>query len=631
MADEKVKTLYERDDMLTLADQKGDRVICQLIDGVGEDASFGNDKWARRYTVSLFGVTEEGTTIAIRAIEFCPYFYVRIHPSIDIGEEGAFARKFKRDVEQAMQNSGNGYLRNELKECRVVRKKDVYWFRNGQHQLYVKLTFTSKRCFRRVAELIAPQKWSKSKVPIKIMGTVKWKLYESNIDPLFRFYHHTDIHPAGWVCFAKKDVSDVPLMRRETVQQLEVQCNYRKVCPIEHHGVAPFLISCFDIECVGDDPYSFPDASRRSNAIIQIGVTTTRCGTDDPPLKWIICLGGAARDKNKGVAAVEGAEVVVVDNESDLICQWAEYIQELNPDIISGYNVFGFDYSYIWDRIELLQIKEDFGSMSRFAGRPARLQKKSLSSAAIGKAMFCYIAMEGRVICDVFEYMQQNYKYSTYKLDFVAEKNLGKKKEDMPYHEIFGHQQGATATPATRARIASYCVQDCYLCNQLIDKLRIITNIISMSNVTYTPMSQLFLRGQGVKVVSLFSKFAREEDWVIPVLPRNQPKVNYQGAIVLEANVGGYFDPVAVNDFSALYPSSIISHNLSHDTMVEIGGKYDNLPGQKYHDVKWVDKFGDHHYRFTTPEPIADEDMARVNVLEALAVRLKQPSPQKLV
>ena len=76
----------------------------------------------------------------------------------------------------------------------------------------------------------------------------------------------------------------------------------------------------------------------------------------------------------------------------------------------------------------------------------------------------------------------------------------------------------------------------------------------------------------------------------------------YEGAICLKPINGFYSDdPVAVVDYASLYPSSMISENISHDSKVwtkeynldgdlikEVGNKnYDELPGFKYVDIEY--------------------------------------------
>jgi DNA polymerase elongation subunit (family B) len=82
-----------------------------------------------------------------------------------------------------------------------------------------------------------------------------------------------------------------------------------------------------------------------------------------------------------------------------------------------------------------------------------------------------------------------------------------------------------------------------------------------------------------------------------------QVEDTYEGAIVLEPHTGIYIDdPVTADDFASLYPSSIISENISHDTLIwvkdytnegeficmrEGSDAYDNLPGAKYVNIEF--------------------------------------------
>ena len=104
------------------------------------------------------------------------------------------------------------------------------------------------------------------------------------------------------------------------------------------------------------------------------------------------------------------------------------------------------------------------------------------------------------------------------------------------------------------------------------------------------------------------SKKCQEKHTLMPVIDKVENDGGYEGAIVLEPKCNLYLDnPVACVDYSSLYPSSMISENLSHDSKVwtkeynledelieETGVKdgsgnfiYDNLPNYKYVDVKY--------------------------------------------
>jgi DNA polymerase elongation subunit (family B) len=121
-------------------------------------------------------------------------------------------------------------------------------------------------------------------------------------------------------------------------------------------------------------------------------------------------------------------------------------------------------------------------------------------------------------------------------------------------------------------------------------------------------MSFLMFRGQGIKLTSFVAKKCMENHTLMPELDKAMDNSGYEGAIVLPPKCSMYMeDPVACVDYSSLYPSSMISQNLSHDSKVwtkefDLAGKllkesgektadgsykYDELEGYKYIDLEF--------------------------------------------
>ena len=159
-----------------------------------------------------------------------------------------------------------------------------------------------------------------------------------------------------------------------------------------------------------------------------------------------------------------------------------------------------------------------------------------------------------------------------------------------------------------RAVIAKYCIQDCNLVHYLMNKVDIITGYVEMAKICSVPMNFLVMRGQGIKLTSYIAKKCREKGTLMPVMDKGSRDDGYEGAIVLDPKCDLYLDnPVACVDYASLYPSSMLSENLSHDSKVwtkeydlagnlvcETGEKddnglfiYDNLPGYQYVDVTY--------------------------------------------
>jgi DNA polymerase delta subunit 1 len=178
-------------------------------------------------------------------------------------------------------------------------------------------------------------------------------------------------------------------------------------------------------------------------------------------------------------------------------------------------------------------------------------------------------------------------------------------KDDVTPKDIFRMTNG---TADDRSVIAKYCIQDCNLVHYLFNKSDVLTGFIEMAKICSVPINFLVMRGQGIKLTSYIAKKCREKRTLMPVIEKGDLDEGYEGAIVLDPKCDLYLDnPVACVDYASLYPSSMISENLSHDSKVwtreydlagnlieEWGEKdaagnyiYDNLPNYSYVDVKY--------------------------------------------
>ena len=325
----------------------------------------------------------------------------------------------------------------------------------------------------------------------------------------------------------------------------------------------------------------------KGDEIIQIGITSHRYGQPECSERVMVSLGSC--DPIAGVRIVECA------NEHELIHKWVDEMVHMDPDIVCGYNIFGFDFKFIHGRAEELGCISKTEELSRLLDRdyPAQFKEARLSSSALGDNVMYYYDMPGRTCVDLMKVIQRDHKLDSYKLDAVAAHFMGMNKKDVSPADIFRLAKGSAAD---RAIVADYCIQDCELCNHLVMKLEIVANNAGMASVCCVPLHYIFMRGQGVKIFSLVAKMCQELGYVVPTLkypgaakPNSETDDvdGYEGAIVLEPKVGMYIDtPVAVLDYASLYPSSMISENLSHDCIV-LEPKYDNIPGIAYKDVAY--------------------------------------------
>ena len=153
-----------------------------------------------------------------------------------------------------------------------------------------------------------------------------------------------------------------------------------------------------------------------------------------------------------------------------------------------------------------------------------------------------------------------------------------------------------------------YCLKDAYLPLRLLDKLMCVINYMEMARVTGVPLSYLQTRGQQIKVISQLLRKAMEQDLLLPTHQSQASDENYEGATVIDP-VRGYYDvPIATLDFSSLYPSIMMAHNLCYTSLLLPGAiakheltadQYIKTPRYIHTYMGMVDGFFNNPYYFS--------------------------------
>lgn len=266
-------------------------------------------------------------------------------------------------------------------------------------------------------------------------------------------------------------------------------------------------------------------------------------------------------------SSIPGVAVYAYDDEAKMLEDWAKYVLACDPDIITGYNIQNFDIDYLMKRAKELKVGS-FPLIGRIKGDFAKSQTSTFSSSAYGTHENIDTKIAGRLVFDLLQFIRREYKLSSYSLNNVSSEFLGQHKEDVKYNQIKDLYHG---DEITRQRIATYCVKDALLPQQLLDKLNVIINQVEMARVTGVPINLLLSRGQQIKVMSMLHRKSRQLNYIIPTLDRMPQDQQYEGATVIEPKKGFYQVPIATLDFASLYPSIMIAHNICYSTLVPKG------------------------------------------------------------
>jgi DNA polymerase delta subunit 1 len=433
-------------------------------------------------------------------------------------------------------------------------------------QSLMNYSFNSEKTFLKIytgmPAMVKPLRTMLEKgVNISGLGMRRFLTYESNVLFVLRCMIDSDIVGSNWVELPAHKYKVRKEAEKTSYAQLEIDVSFEEV--ISHSSddpnwlkIAPLRIMSFDIECAGREGH-FPSANE--DPIIQIANYVTIQGEKEPFIKNIFLL--------KSCANIVGADIHSYTHEDEMLRQWRNFVINVDPDILTGYNIINFDLPYLLNRAKALKVG-NFAFLGRLANKKSQMRNQTFSSRAYGTRENKDINIEGRVQLDVMQVVQRDHKLSSYTLNNVSSHFLGEQKEEV-HHSIISDLQNGD--DETRRRLAVYCLKDAYLPQRLLDKLMIVINYIEMARVTGIPLKFILQRGQQIKVISQLLRKARNEGFLMPVPPsaeRPAASDTYEGATVLDAKTGFYDTPITTLDFASLYPSIMIAHNLCYTTLV---------------------------------------------------------------
>ena len=164
------------------------------------------DKKNHHMVIHLFGMTAEGKAIRVDVNGFRPFFYVAL-PNTCADEEPIKKRlreKLKGDV--------------ELIDFNLEYHKKFYGYTGGKTFRFVRMSFQSMSMFYTVRKEFLDDK-QVGKMCLK-KGEPALEVFESNIDPMLRFFHMRSIRPCGWATLTQADI-----IENEDSDELRLTCS----------------------------------------------------------------------------------------------------------------------------------------------------------------------------------------------------------------------------------------------------------------------------------------------------------------------------------------------------------------------------------------------------------------------
>ncbi len=429
-------------------------------------------------------------------------------------------------------------IENILDEIKVekVHKKDFQ-----VEKTFIKVTFKH------------PQDLSKNRDAIRDLDSVK-QIREYDIPFYRRYLMDRDVIPMTKVKASGVEL-DSFLSLDSKKQDIEIIKLDKPLERIDDNS-NDFRILSFDLEV--RNPHGMPDSDE--DEIIMIGVSSN-FGINE-----VISTKTNSKNKDNFVHQVS--------TEKEMIEAFTNIIKENNVDIIVGYNSDNFDFPYLIDRAEILGVDLDLG----MDDSKIRFIRRGYANAA---------SIKGLIHVDLYLVMRRYMSLERYTLERVYYELFGEEKIDVPGERIwqFWDNGGEELD-----NLFDYSLDD------VISTLKIAEQTLplnlELTRIIGQPLFDVSRMATGQQAEWFLVKQAYFDNEVIP----NKQGSNFTDRANAEDNEGGFVlepdkglhENLVQFDFRSLYPSIIISKNISPDVLIM--GEVDNTDEYNIspeHDLKF--------------------------------------------
>ncbi|MFZ1024197.1 MAG: DNA polymerase domain-containing protein [Thermoplasmata archaeon] len=232
-------------------------------------------------------------------------------------------------------------------------------------------------------------------------------------------------------------------------------------------------------------------------------------------------------------------------SEKEILVQFAQIVTEEDPDVITGYNIGGYDIPLLVERAKELRLPELALGRDR---TPIREMGERIWRAS------------GRIVADAWWAARRDLRPKQETLQFVARTLLGDTKLDVDRRNI------SAEWARDPERVMEYCEKDADLALRILQRLRTVEKAADLATVAHLPLEE-GLNGRTSQFIDALL-IPRADHNQVGVPPSNRARRDnpIEGGYVHTIKAGLY-RWIVVLDFKSMYPSIIISKNLCFTTL----------------------------------------------------------------
>jgi len=244
----------------------------------------------------------------------------------------------------------------------------------------------------------------------------------------------------------------------------------------------------------------------------------------------------------------------VCTNERDLLTFFIETIACIDPDVIAGHNVIGYDIEVIYNRLEKLKVIE-WSCIGRLKKSQYDRRNK----------------LPGRLICDSYLVCKEFLKEKNYSLVELCKSQLNLDKQEINYLAIDSY----FTTPKKLNHLIELNENDCYVVFLLLFKLLVFPLTKQLTNIAGNLWDKSLKSNRAERIEYLLLHNFYENKYLLPdkndrAVTGAQENQKYSGGLVLQPKIDFYDRYVVLLDFNSLYPSIIQEFNVCFTTIQRV-------------------------------------------------------------
>ena len=279
-------------------------------------------------------------------------------------------------------------------------------------------------------------------------------------------------------------------------------------------------------------------------------------------------------------------EVVVhkTPTEEALLDSFLGYFEDRRPDLTTGWNWVNFDVLYLLRRLKRLHSKDNNLDINRLSDAGGTKKNFSDYHGDLARAVIGVPAVD---MLKLFRERIEFTQWRSWSLEYVSQEVLGRGKiADVNVNYGFEHD---------RERLAAYNAIDVQLCVEIDETRDIIETCMGLAEESQVQIYDVFSE---MRLVDGYIMARAADDEILPEQSETDVPEN-AGGLVLEP-ARGITEWVGVMDLKSLYPSSIITWNISPET-VEWRDNLDWREAASDYDLKvpWVPEASEVTYPVT--------------------------------